>query len=151
MKKLLDEEPNMSLDEAVRLSCFWSNQQVRRNGFSAHQLMYGRGTCIPGITDGTSATDSSITYDYIAKIMNRHQRIRQHYVQADTDERLKKMMNSRNREYNNFQFQPGEKVLLKDVDKQVWDEVKVHNHDGNMSKAKWKTDLCIHNKSKTNK
>ena len=132
MKKLLDEEPNMSLEEAVRLSCFWSNQQIRRNGFSAHQLMYGRGTNIPGITDGNSASDSSITYDYIAKILNRHQRTRQHYIQVDTDERLKKMINSRHREYNDFHFQPGEKVLVKDVDKQVWDEVKVHNHDGNI-------------------
>ena len=132
MKKLRLEDPTMSLEEAVRISCFWANQQVRRTGFSAHQLMFGKGTSLPGLTDGTSASDSDITYDHIAAILNRHQKTRQIYNQVDTDERLKKMMNSRNREYNTFRFQPGDKVMLKDVDKQVWDEVKVHNQDGNI-------------------
>ena len=132
MKKLRMEDPSMSLEEAVRLSCFWANQQVRRTGFSAHQLMFGKGTSLPGLTDGTSASDSDITYDHIAAILNRHQKTRQLYNQVDTDERIKKMMNSRNREYNTFSFQPGDKVMLKDVDKQIWDEVKVHNQDGNI-------------------
>ena len=51
MMKLREEDLTLSLQEAVDLACFHSNQQIRKSGFSAHQLVFRNGSTIPGIMD----------------------------------------------------------------------------------------------------
>ena len=42
---------------------------------------------------------------------------------------MKKMMTARDGDYTHYKYEPGEKILMKDKDKEVWDEARVHNQD----------------------
>ena len=46
-----------------------------------------------------------------ATILDRHNRAKMYHAQADTDMRIKAMLKTRNKEYNDFKFQPGDKVF----------------------------------------
>ena len=48
------------------------------------------------------------------------------------EDRIKKLINSREREYTNFQYQQGGKVIVKDIESPIWDEAKVHNQNDNV-------------------
>jgi len=129
ISKLREDDPNMKLQDAVDLACFWKNAEVRKTGFSSHQLMYGRGVTIPGIIDGNVAIDSPMQFNEIATILDRHNRAKQYHAQADTEARIKNMMKTRNKEYNDYKFQTGDKVYVKDKDKEIWEgPTTVHNH-----------------------
>ena len=129
--KLLEEHPDMSLQEAVDESCFWKNNEVMKTGFSSHQLMWGKGTAIPGVAGGSLAIDSPVQNDEVSAILARHHQTRMLHAQADTDRRVKAMLSERRKEYKDYQFQPGERVMVKDKDKPIWDETKVHSQEGN--------------------
>ena len=74
--------------------CFWKNQEVnRRLGFSSHQLAYGIGTKVPGITDGDLASDEPATESEVVQtIMARHIKARDSFRQADLSARVKAML-----------------------------------------------------------
>ena len=129
INKLREDDPKIKLQDAVDLACFWKNAEVRKTGFSPHQLMYGRGVTIPGVIDGNIAVDSPVQFNEIAAILDRHNRAKMYHAQADTDIRVKSMLKSRNKEYNDFKFQTGDKVYVKNKDKEIWEgPITVHNH-----------------------
>ena len=127
--KLREDDPSIKLQDAVDLACFWKNAEVRKTGFSSHQLMYGKGVTIPGVIDGNIAIDSPAQFSEITTILDRHNRAKLYHAQADTDIRIKNMLKTRNKEYNDYKFQTGEKVYVKNKDKEIWEgPITVHNH-----------------------
>ena len=131
--KIRIQNPEIPLQEAVDLGCFWKNQEIRKtSGFSSHQLIFGRGVTIPGVIDGDIASDSPAYNDEVAEIFARHSKARQLHLEADTDNRIKKLLATRNKEYNNFKFQEGDRIFVKDLHKELWEgPVLVMNHQGN--------------------
>ena len=130
--KLRDENPKMNLQEAVETACMWKNAEIRKSGFSSHQLVYGRGISIPGIVDGDVAIDSPVQYNEVAQVLNRHTRARQIHAQVDADNRLKAMMNERKKNYTEYKFQAGDLVYVKDRNSEVWEgPLQVHFHKDN--------------------
>lgn len=114
--KIRIQNPDIPLQEAVDLGCFWKNQEIRKSsGFSSHQLVYGRGVIIPGVIDSDIASDSPAYSDEVAELFARHSRARQLHLKADTDRRIKKLLATRNKEYNNYKFQEGDKIFVKDL------------------------------------
>ena len=58
--------------------------------------------------------------------MNNHYKARFYHQQADTDSRIKKMLATRNRNYED-----GEEIFVKDRDKEMWEgPVKVQHQEG---------------------
>ena len=53
--KLMEDDPNLTLEEAVSHSVNAKNLQITRKGFGPRQLMFGHQGVIPGITDGNPA------------------------------------------------------------------------------------------------
>ena len=64
--------------------------------------------------------------------MEKHQKARLYHQQVDTDSRIKKMLATRNKEYNEYQYEDGEDIFVKDSNKELWEgPVKVHHQEGN--------------------
>ena len=86
---------------------------------------------LPGVLDGNVAVDSPAYTNQIAQIMNNHHKARLYHQQADTDLRIKKMLATRNKEYNKFQYKDREKIFVKDRNKQLWEgPVRVQHQEG---------------------
>ena len=103
-----------------------------KTGFSSQQLMFGRGLVLPGVLDGDVAVNSPAYTSDIAKIMDKHHKARFYHQQADTDSRIKKMLATRNKEYNEYQYGDGEDIFVKDRNKELWEgPVKVQHQKGN--------------------
>ena len=54
--KLLEENKEVRLEDALRKAVNAHNMQINRRGFSPRQLVFGRQGVIPGITDGNPAS-----------------------------------------------------------------------------------------------
>ena len=55
IKKLLDDEKKLKLEDALKIACYLRNQEQMTLGFSPHQVVYSAGSVLPGITDGNLA------------------------------------------------------------------------------------------------
>ena len=74
--KIRQDNPEITLQEAVYLGCFWKNQTILKTGVFFQQLMFGRGLVLPGVLDGDIAVDSRAYTSDIAKIMDKHHKAR---------------------------------------------------------------------------
>ena len=82
--------------------------------------------------DGDVVVDSPAYTNDIAKIMDKHHKARFYHQQLDTDSRIKKMLATRNKEYNEYQYEDGEDIFVKDKNKELWEgPVKVQHQEGN--------------------
>ena len=64
--------------------------------------------------------------------MEKHHKARLYHQQAYTDSRIKKMFATRNKEYNEYQYEDGEDIFVKDRNKELWEgPVKVQHQEGN--------------------
>ena len=82
--------------------------------------------------DGDVAVNSPAYTSDIANIMDKHNKARLYHQQADTDSRIKKMLATRNKEYNEYQYEDGEAIFVKDRNKELWEgPVKVQHQEGN--------------------
>ena len=132
IEKVMLEDPKLSLQEATDLACFWQNQEVRRRfGCSPQQLMTGRNSSVPGISDGNIVTDqtcsgSKTTHDIFA----RHSTVREAFRQTDNSERLKKMLKTRIPDYVNRFYKSGEQVLVKNRNENTWNGPYTVKHHG---------------------
>ena len=130
--KIRQDNPEITLQEAVDLGCFWKNQTILKTGFSSLCIMFSRGLVLPRVLDDDVAVDSPAYTIDIAKIMEKHHKARLYHHQADTDSRIKKMLAARNKEYNEYQYEDGEDIFVKDGDKELQEgPVKVQHQEGN--------------------
>ena len=108
------DDPTISLEEAVHKSCFWKNAEINKSGYSPQQLMYGKGTVLPGINDGNVATDEPCTDSKIAhQIISRHMNVRDAARIADNSARIKKMLKTRIPDYVDRFYKEGDRVFIK--------------------------------------
>ena len=62
IKKILDDNPEMKLEEALDIALNVKNNEINgKLGFSPNQLVFGQGAAVVGITDGDIATDENLT------------------------------------------------------------------------------------------
>ena len=99
--------------------------------------------------NGNIADDSPAYTNDIAKIMDKHHKARFYHQQADTDSRIKKMLATRNKEYNEYQYEDGEDIFVKDKNKELWEgPVKVQHQEGNNHQRR-KSDISSNSKDPT--
>ena len=93
--KLLEEDDNLDIEDALRKALYAYNTQVRKSGFSPYQLVYGKQFSFPGIVDGNPASDEPIEKDAIRQQMVQRVKaevikiLRFHYSQTQHLEILK--------------------------------------------------------------
>ena len=73
-----------------------------KNGFSHHQRILQKGATISRFMDSTEVSNQTITHDGMKSIMSHHNVTQNIFKQVDTDDRIKKMCNSRQRLYKDY-------------------------------------------------
>ena len=93
--KILADNPKLSLQQAVDYACFARNNEIGPLGWSPHQIVYGQGSAIPGITDGNIATDLPISdSEAVFNHFRTQQEARKAFLEADSSMRIKKCLKS---------------------------------------------------------
>ena len=87
--KLMEEDPKLTLDEAVSHAVNSKNMQITRKGFSPRQLMFGKQGVIPGITDGNPASMEPVTEsDSFRRAFGNRQRAEELYRKVDEKQQV---------------------------------------------------------------
>ena len=113
--KLMEEDPKLTLEDAVSHSVNAKNMQITRRGFSPRQLMFGHQGVIPGVTDGNPATMEPVTVSdsFRNEFVNR-QKSEELYRKVDANERIQKAFAQNTQGYSDRSFSEGELVLFKE-------------------------------------
>ena len=113
--KLMEEDPKLSLEEAVSHAVNSKNMQITRKGFSPRQLMFGKQGVVPGITDGNPATMEPVTEsDSFRRGFVNRQIAEELYKKVDANERLQKALAQNAQGYSDHKYYEGDDVLCKD-------------------------------------
>ena len=131
--KLLEENPRVSLEEAVSHAVEAKNLQITKSGFSPRQLMYGKQGIIPGISEGNPVSmDMAVESDSFRNEFVTRQRAEEIYRRIDSNERLQKCISQRIQGYSDAKYKEGDIVLFKEENKCRWSgPAKVVLMDGN--------------------
>ena len=113
--KLLAEDPNLGLDEAVSHAVNAKNLQINKTGFSPRQLMYGKQGVIPGITDGNPSSMEPITEsESFRRELIKRQRAEDLFRKIDANERIQKALVQRVQGYSDNKYSEGDLVYFKE-------------------------------------
>ena len=122
IKKLLEDDPTLDLQDAIDHACFARNNEVGPLGFSPQQLTYGEGSMIPGIINGNIAIDSEVTdSEAVREHFERRRLARDIFLKADSSTRIKKILRSNVPKYNDETFNIGDKIWYHKDDFHKWD------------------------------
>ena len=93
--KLMEEDPKISLEDAVSHAVNVHNMQINRRGFSPRQLMFGKQGVVPGILDGNPTSMQPVVEsdNFRREFINR-QRSEELYRKIDADDRIQKILAS---------------------------------------------------------
>ena len=100
IKKLMDDDKNIKLEEALEHALWARNMEIGRHGYSPYQVVFGKSPTLPGITDGTPMSDSLITdADAVRLHFQRQEAARVELRKYDSHRRLKDALKP---EYNHI-------------------------------------------------
>ena len=121
IEKCMEEDPSLSLDEAVSHAVYVHNLQITKRGFLPRQLMFGTQGTIPGITDGNPASMEPITESgQFRKHFIQRQLFEDDFRKIDASERIQKALGQKAYGYADEHYDPGGEVLFKEDDKEKW-------------------------------
>ena len=117
----MEENPKISLDDAVSNAVHVHNLQVNKTGFSPIQLMFGKQSVIPRIFNGTPASTAPIIESdaFRNEFVNR-QRSEELYRCIDSNQRLQKLQSQQTYGYNDAIYTVGDTVYFKEEGRGVW-------------------------------
>ena len=121
IEKMLEDDPSMKLEDAVRYAVYAKNLQINRSGFSPRQLMFGKQGVIPGITDGCVASMEPIVHsDSFRRDFINRQKAADVYRKFDSNERIQKAVAQRTYGYSDTRYTEGDLVLFKEEGIDRW-------------------------------
>ena len=119
--KLMEEDPKLSLEDAVSHAVDSKNMQITRKGFSPRQLMFGQQGVVPGITEGNPASMEPVTEsDSFRREFITRQKAQEMYRKVDANERLQKTLAQNTQGYSDHVYGEGEMVFFKEDGKNMW-------------------------------
>ena len=133
IQKLREENPHMSLQDALSAAIHVHNLQVNKTGFSPRQVTFGQQGIVPGIKDGNPATmEPSVDSDAVRKLLIYRQKAEEIYRQIDSSERIQKAMAQQSYGYQDSIYKAGDSVFYKEEGKDRWaGPAKVTGVEGN--------------------
>ena len=121
VSKLMEEDPKMTLEDAVSYAINAHNTQINRRGFSPRQLMFGKQKVGPGIPDEKPASmQLKRESDSFRTESNNRWRSAELYKRINANHRRQKILAHTSYEYNSQKYSEGERVLYKEQDKRRW-------------------------------
>ena len=139
VKKLMDDDDVLKLDEALEHGLWARNMEIGRHGLSPYQVVFGKSPVLPGIMEGTPMTDSLITQaDAVRLHFRRQESARQELRKYDSSRRLKDALKARIQPYYDAKYQEGDLIIYQDGNDQWTGPAEVKTMDS-------KTLFVIHN------
>ena len=132
MEKIKEGDPTIGDQEALDYALHAKNMQTSRKGFSPFQVVYGSNPRIPGIHNGnlTGLNDKFISSDVKTHLRRIHL-AREAFLQADSDDRLKRALQSRIPRNHDHFYYVGDSVFFKEEGTTEWSgPAKVLSVDG---------------------
>ena len=121
VKKLMEEDRSLKLDDALQHAIWARNMEIGRLGKSPYQVVFGKSPALPGFSDGNVLTDSVVTEsDALRMHFERQEKVRVLYRQADSSRRLKDAEKSRIQPFHDQKYEKGDLIMFLDKDDQ-WD------------------------------
>ena len=116
------QEDNAKTDSQTLLC--WANMARNSlqmwNGFSSHQLVFGKNPKLPGIlTDGLPALDGTTSSEIFAKHLNALHDSRHAYIQTESNERIRRALRGKVRAAEEI-YERGDMVYYKREGKERW-------------------------------
>ena len=118
IQKLREDNPHMSLEDALSAAIYVHNLQVNKTGFSPRQVTFGQQGVVPGIGDATM--EPAIESDAVRKLIIYRQKAEEIYRRIDSSERIQKAIAQQAYGYQDNIYHPGDSVLFKEEGKDCW-------------------------------
>ena len=115
-------EENKKIERQTLLS--WANMARNSlqmwNGFSSHQLVFGKNPNLPGImSDKLPALEGTTSSEIFAQHLNALQAARRAYIQTEANERIRRALRTKIRAAEQI-YQNGDNVFYKREGKERW-------------------------------
>ena len=120
VKKIMEEDRKISLEEAVEMASWTHNTNVNVLGFQPMQLMTGKSVMLPRLTTGNMATDSICDDEMVRNIMERHYTMMKEFRETEFSKKLQKVNKTRIRGYEDININEGDLVFYQYEDKKAW-------------------------------
>ena len=112
--KILSDNSDLSLQEALNLACYTKNCEINKTGFSALQIVYGRSPKIISNFEPTVLTMDVVNDSEMARVqIDRIRKARLAYRQLEVDAKIKIMLNERIKGWTNYSLNQGDAVWFK--------------------------------------
>ena len=113
IQKLREDNPSLSLEDALSHAIYAHNLQVNKTGFSPRQVTFGQQGVVPGIGDGNPASmEPAIVSDAVRKLIIYRQKAEDIYRLVDSNERIQKALAQQTYGYQDSTYKPGESVFF---------------------------------------
>ena len=120
VEKLILDDPNIPIQEAINQASFAKNSEVNKTGYSALQLVNGRNATYPGLDEQTTTSSNFDNANRYMKLLKNIDKSRVLYRQIECDEKLKKLRSQRiNPAVERF-YKIGDHVVFRDEKKKEW-------------------------------
>ena len=118
--KILLENPEMDLQEAVNFAAFSKNSEINRTRFSALQLMFGQNPHFPGLSEQSPASSNlKSTTKYMRKLKLLDE-VRVKYREIECNEKLRKVAGERINPNVEKTYEMGDPIFFYDDKKKQW-------------------------------
>ena len=113
----MDDEKNVKFEDALAQAIWAKNQEIGRNGYSPHQIVFGRGSFLPNISEGDILTDAEIsTDDAVRKHFALQENTRIQIRKSESNRRIKEALKVRVQANVDEVYEAGDKVVYIDKD-----------------------------------
>ena len=139
LKKLIEDDDNLKLEEALDHAVWARNIEIGRHGKSPYQIIFGKSPFLPGISEGSILTDGIISdAEVVRKHFQNQEKARVEIRRADASRRLKDAVNARIQPYMDATYGKGDKIVFLDKN-DVW------NGPATVEATESKTIFALHN------
>ena len=113
---LMEDDPNLKMQEAVNHAAFVRNSSINDTGFSPFQLVYGRNPRIPGTVENNHPLSlNADTRNETARTMiARNEATRRKFLEKESDRRIKRAAAERVTFRDDHTYESGEIVWFRD-------------------------------------
>ena len=131
VKKALETDRTLTLQEAVNIASWSHNTNVNRLGYSPMQLQLGKAVTLPGFTEGSIVTDSKFESELVEKLILNAKNAIKNFSIENFRQKISEAVATRVPKYKGRRYENGEEVYIQREDEKRWSgPVKVVLHEG---------------------
>jgi hypothetical protein len=120
LEKILNENPDISLDVALAYACNAKNSLQMWNGYSSYQIVFGSNPKVPDIFHATlPQLEGASQSELLVKHLNAQQSARRGFIESQCDEKIRRALRHQVRCHLEI-YNTGDKVYFKRDDSNRW-------------------------------